>query len=157
MNVDRCIGNISKQIDDTSILEKSNNLEIKEGITPNHKLQNLYTDLVGGIDFKLPEIDGIKSLLIFLDYFYNKFNEIKKMANFKLSRKVEIYYLMIEQLLKMNIDKNDNETFKTLEKYFFEEDFFTAFLMKLIKLENSLFVEKFSFFTRVSIYYFYVF
>ena len=143
--------NISNQINDNPKEEKSNGLVIKEGTTPTNKLQTIYTNLVGGIDIKLPEIDGIKSLLILLDYFYNKFYEIKEPPSFILSRKVEIYYLVIEQLLKMNIDQNDNETFKTLEQYFFDEDFFTAFLIKLAKLNNSLFVEKFSFFSKVSL------
>ena len=151
MSTRKPIDNNLNQINDNSYLQKSNELEIKEGITPNNKLQTIYTNLVGGIDIKLPEIYGIKNLLILLDYFYNKFNEIKDPPSFILSRKVEIYYLVIEKVLKMNIELNDNGTFKTLELYFLDEDFFTAFLIKLTKLNDSLFFEKFSFFSKVSI------
>ena len=102
----------------------------------------------------MPEIDGIKSLLIFLEYFYNKFSEINKTSPHLLSRKSEIFYLIIDQLLKLTIDRNDKSSLKTLEQYFYDKDFFGAFLTKLNKQNNDKFTKNFTFYSKVSIYYF---
>ena len=114
-------------------------------------MHTLYYNLVWCLDLKLPKIDGIKSLLILLEYMYNKFSEIRKIPPHFLSRKNEIFYLLIDQLLKMSIDKRDKETLKTLAQYFYDPDFFSSFLLMINKLKNALFIEKFSFFSKVSI------
>ena len=141
--------NLMNQIYDISLLDEPVNLEIVEGIPPNRKLQAIYYNIVWGVELRLPQIDGIKSLLILLDYFYSKFNEIRKISPHLLSRKNEIFYLIIDQLLKVSINKKDKEVLKTLEQYFYDQDFFNCFLIKLNKLNNSLFTEKFSFFSKV--------
>ena len=152
--------NILNQLYDISLLDEPVNLETINGIPPNRKLQTIYYNLVWGVELRLPEIDGIKSLLIFLDYFYSKFNDIRKISPHLLSRKNEIFYLIIDQLLKLSINKKDKEVLKTLEQYFYDQDFFGCFLIKLNKLKNSLFKEKFSFFSKVRIniiLHFYIF
>lgn len=146
--------NILKSIYDISLLDEPVNLETIDGIPPTRKLQTIYFNLLWAVDIKLPEIDGIKSLLIFLEYFYNKFSEISKTSPHLLSRKSEIFYLIIDQLLKLTIDKNDKSSLKTLEQYFYDKDFFGAFLTKLNKQNNDKFTKNFSFYSKVSIYYF---
>ena len=148
---DKSKDNIMKQIYDISLLDEPVNLETIDGIPPNRKLHTIYYNLVWGLELRLPKIDGIKSLLILLEYMYNKFSEIRKMSPHFLSRKNEIFYLLIVQLLKMPIDKKDKETLKILAQYFYDPDFFSSFLLIINKLKNSLFIEKFSFFSKVSI------
>lgn len=145
--------NLLKQLYDISLIDEPVNLETKNGIPPNRKLQAIYYNLVWGVDLKLPKIDGINSLLIFLDYFYSKFNEVRKISPYLLSRKNEIFYLINEQLLRLHIDKNEKDTLKTLEQYFYDQDFFSSFLIRLNKLNNALFQEKYSFFSKVSLFF----
>lgn len=71
-----------------------------------------------------------------------------------LSRKNEIYYLIIEQLFKLEIDRKDKDYLKTLEQYFYDKEFFSSFLLILNKKNNDVFKEKFSFYSKVSIYYY---
>ena len=143
---------ILKQLYDISLLDEPVNLETIDGILPNRKLHTIYYNLVWGLDLNLPKIDGIKSLLILLEYIYNKFSEMRKISPHLISRKNEIFYLLIEQLLKISFDKIDKGSLKTLEDYFYDSDFFSSFLLMLNKLNNTLFTEKFSFFSKVSKY-----
>ena len=156
MNSDKYKDNIMKQIYDISLLDEPVNLETINGIPPNRKLHTIYYNLVWGIEINFPKIDGIKSLLILLEYIYNKFSEIRKMPPYFLSRKNEIFYLLIDQLLIMPIDKKDKETLKILAQYFYDADFFSSFLLMINKLNNSLFIEKFSFFSKVSLNKYYI-
>ena len=140
---------ILKQIYDISLLDEPINLETIDGIPPNRKLHSIYYNLIWGCELKLPKIDGIKSLLILLEYIYNKFSETPKISPHLLSRKNEIFYLLIEQLLKIPIDKKDKETLKFLAQYFYDPDFFSSFLLILNKLNNALFIKKFTFFSKI--------
>lgn len=153
MHSDKSKENILKQLYDISLLDEPVNLETIDGIPPNRKLHTIYYNLVWGLEPKLPKIDGIKSLLILLEYMYNKFSEVRKISPHLISRKNEIFYLLIDQLLKIPFDKIDKENVKVLEQYFYDSDFFSSFLLMLNKLKNVLFNEKFSFFSKVSIYY----
>jgi hypothetical protein len=76
--------------------------------------------------------------------------EARKISPHLLSRKTEIFYLLIEQILKFHIDEKDKDSLKTLEQFFYEEDFFASFLIKLNKLNNSHFTKKFLIFSKVS-------
>lgn len=152
MNMNKTKDNIFKQIYDISQLDEPVNLETKDGIIPNRKLQILYYNLIWGVELKLPQIDGIKSLLILLNYIYNKIYDIRKISPNMLSRKNEIYYLIIEQLFKLTIDKKDKDFLKTLEQYFYDKEFFSSFLLILNKKNNAVFKEKFSLYSKVSIY-----
>ena len=142
---------ILEKIYDLSQLDEPVNLETKEGILPNRKLQVIYYNLLWVVDPKLPKIDGIKSLLILLDYVYNKFDDIRKISPHLLARKNETFYLIIDQIFNSYIDKKDKDSLKNLEQYFYDNDFFTSFLIMLNKKNNSVFKEKFSFFSKVSI------
>lgn len=146
--------NLLKQIYDISLLDEPEplNLEYIEGKTLNNKLKNIYFNLIREKDVEIPKIDGIKSLLILLDYLIDKFNNLQKISPHLLSKKNEVYFLLIEQLLKMPFDKKDKEILETLEKYFYDQDFFISFLMILNKQNNSMFIENLSFFSKVSIY-----
>ena len=81
---------IYKELYDISFLDEPVNLETKDGILPNRKLHILYFNLLWKVEFKLPQIDGIKSLIILLEYFYNKFNENQKTSPNLISRKFEV-------------------------------------------------------------------
>ena len=140
-----------KELYDISVLDEPINLETIDGITPNRKLHTLYFNLLWKADFKIPKIDGIKSLIILLEYFYNRFNEIRKTSPNLISRKFEVYYFLIKQLLNIKIDNLDKTTFKSLEQYFFDKDFFSCFLLTLNQLNNKHFFDKFSFYSKVSI------
>ena len=142
-----------KELYDISELDEPINLETIDGITPNRKLHTLYFNLLWKADFKIPKIDGIKSLIILLEYFYNRFNEIRKTSPNLISRKFEVYYFLIKQLLNIKIDNLDKTTFKSLEQYFFDKDFFSCFLLTLNQLNNKHFFDKFSFYSKVSINY----
>lgn len=148
--------NLLKQIYDFSLLDEPEplNLELIEGKNLNSKLKNIYLNLVMEKDVKMPKLDGIKSLLILLDYLVEKFNKLPKLSPHLSSRKNEIYSLLIEQLLKISFDKKDKEILKAIEKYFYEQDFFISFLMILNKQNNVMFIENLSFFSKVSIYIF---
>ena len=140
-----------KELYDISVLDEPINLETIDGITPNRKLHTLYFNLLWKADFKIPKIDGIKSLIILLEYFYNRFNEIRKTSPNLISRKFEVYYFLIKQLLNIKFDNLDKTTFKSLEQYFFDKDFFSCFLLTLNQLNNKHFFDKFSFYSKVSI------
>ena len=142
--------NLLRQFYDISLLDEPVNLEPINDIPQNRKLQTIYFNLLWGIELKLPKIDGINSLIIFLEYFNNKFSETRKISPHLLSRKTEIYYLLIEQLFEFHIDEKDKNTLKSLEQFFYEEDFFTSFLIKLNKLNYSHFTKKFLLFSNVS-------
>ena len=141
---------IYKELYDISFLDEPINLETKDGILPNRKLHILYFNLLWKVEFKLPQIDGIKSLIILLEYFYNKFNENQKTSPNLISRKFEVYYILIKQLLNIDIDNIDKSNFKTLGHYFFDKDFFSCFLLTLNKLNNKNFFKKFTSFSKVS-------
>ena len=141
---------IYKDLYDISDLDEPVNLETKDGIPPNRKLHVLYFNLVWKVEFKLPKIDGIKSLIILLEYFYNKVNGISKISPNLIARKIEIYYILIKQLLKIKIDNLEKTFLKSLEQYFFDKEFFTCFLMVLNNLNNTKFFEKFSSYSKVS-------
>ena len=142
-----------KELYDISVLDEPINLETIDGITPNRKLHTLYFNFLWKADFKIPKIDGIKSLIILLEYFYNRFNEIRKTSPNLISRKFEVYYFLIKQLLNIKFDNLDKTTFKSLEQYFFDKDFFSCFLLTLNQLNNKHFFDKFSFYSKVSINY----
>ena len=144
--------NILKTVYDMSLLDEPVNLETIEGIPPTRKLQTIFFNLIWGIDVKFPKIEGIKSLLIFLEYIYNKFSEISKISPHLISRKTEIYYHLIVQILNLNIDKNDKTNFKDFEQFFYDKDFFGTFLTILNRQNNKKFKDKFSFFSKVRIY-----
>ena len=152
MLMDKSKDNILKSIYDMSLLDEPVNLETLQGIPPTRKLQTIYFNLIWGNDAKLPKIDGIKSLLIFLEYFYIKFSEISKKSPHLISRKTEIYYLLIDQLLNLDIDQNDKTSIKDLEQYFYDRDFLSCFLTILNRQNNKKFKDKFSFFSKVRIY-----
>ena len=57
---------IYKELYDISALDVPINLETKDGITPNRKLHTLYYNFLWKADFKIPKIDGIKSLIVLL-------------------------------------------------------------------------------------------
>ena len=136
---------------DISSLDSPVNLETKDGILPNRKLQILYFNLIWNVELKLPKLDGIKSLIVLLEYFYNKFNEITKTSPNLISRKYEVYYILIKELLNIEIEKLDSSSWKSLGQYFFDKDFFTCFLLTLNKLNNKNFFRKFISFSKVSI------
>ena len=142
-----------KELYDISVLDEPINLETIDGITPNRKLHTLYFNLLWKADFEIPKIDGIKSLIILLEYFYNRFNEIRKTSPNLISRKFEVYYFLIKQLLNIKFDNLDKTTFKSLEQYFFDKEFFSCFLLTLNQLNNKHFFDKFSFYSKVSINY----
>jgi hypothetical protein len=142
---------IYKELYDISVLDVPINLETKDGIPPNRKLHTLYYNLLWKVDFKIPKIDGIKSLIVLLEYFYNKFNQISKISPNIISRKFEVYFLLIKQLLNIKINENDKTSLKYLEQYFFDKDFFSCFLLTLNQLNNKHFFDKFSFYSKVSI------
>ena len=144
--------NILKTVYDMSLLDEPVNLETIEGIPPTRKLQTIFFNLIWGIDVKLPKIEGIKSLLIFLEYIYKKFREISKISPHLISRKTEIYYHLIVQILNLNIDKNDKTNFKDFEQFFYDKDFFGTFLTILNRQNNKIFKEKFLLFSKVRIY-----
>ena len=139
-----------KELYDISVLDEPINLETIDGITPSRKLHTLYYNLLWKADFKIPKIDGIKSIIILLEYFYNKFNNIRKTSPNLISRKFEVYYFLIKQLLNIKNDNFDKTSFKSLEQYFFDKDFFSCFLISLNKLNNKNFFKKFSSFSKVS-------
>ena len=142
---------ILKELYDISLLDEPVNLETSHGIPQNRKLQIIYFNLLWGIELKLPKIDGINSLFILLNYFNIKFKEIKKLSPYLLSRKNEIFYLFIEQLLNFSLEENKKIIYKNIEQYFNDKDFFNCFLITNNKLNNSSFFAKFSFFSNVSI------
>ena len=142
---------ILETIYDISQLDEPVNLEIVDGILPNRKLQIIYYNLLWVVDSKVPKIDGIKSLLILLDYIYNKFDDKRKISPHLLARKNEIFYILIERIFNSDINKIDKKSFKKFGQYFYDNDFFTSFLIMLNKKDNSVFKEKFSFFSKVSI------
>ena len=151
MSINKERENIYKELYDITSLDEPVNLEAKEGIPPTRKLQLLYYNLLWKAEFKMPKIDGIKSLLILLEYFYNKFNEMRKISPNLISRKIEIYYILIKQLLNIKIDKFDKTSMKSLEQYFFDKDFFSCFLFMINQLNNKYFFEIFSSFSKVSL------
>ena len=141
--------NILKQIYNISLLDEPINLETIDGIPPSRKLHTIYYNLIWGCELKIPKIDGFKSLLILLEYIYNKFSGDGKISPHLLSRKNEIFYLLIEQVLKISKDKNDNESLKSLAQYFYDPDFLGSFLLILNKLNNALFIKKYAFFSKI--------
>ena len=149
--------NILKQLYDISFLDEPINLETIKGIPQNRKLQIIYFNLIWGVELKLPEIDGAKSLFILIDYFFKKFKEINKISLHLLSRKIDIFYLFIEQLLKLSIEENEEIIYNNIEQYLYDKDFFNCFLITMNKLSNSSFIEKFSFFTKVSFLLLFIF
>lgn len=142
-----------KELYDISVLDEPINLETIDGITPNRKLHTLYYNLLWKVDFKIPKVDGIKSLIILLEYFYNKFNDIRKVSPNLISRKFDVYYFLIRQLLNIKNDNFDKTSFKSLEQYFFDKDFFSCFLLTLNQLNNKHFFDKFTLYSKVSITY----
>ena len=151
MSINKEREKIYKDLYDLYSLDEPVNLETKDGILPNRKLHILYFNLLWKVDFKLPKLDGIKSLIILLECFYNKFFETRKTSANLISRKFEVYFLIIKQLLNIEIDKNDTSSWKSLEQYFFDKDFFSCFLISLNKLNNKNFFKKFSSFSKVSL------
>jgi len=151
MSINKERENIYKELYDITSLDEPVNLETKDGIPPNRKLQVLYFNLLWKAEFKMPKIDGIKSLLILLEYFYNKFSEMTKTSPNLISRKIEIYYLLIKQLLNIKFEKLDKSSLKSLEQYFFDKDFFSCFLFMINRLNNKYFFEIFSSLSKVSI------
>ena len=141
---------IYKELYDISNVNEPVNLEAIDGIIPNRILRILYFNLIWRVDFKFPKINGIKSLIILLEYFYNKFSDIRVVSPNLISRKNEIYHLLIKQLLNLKFDKLDKTSWSSLEQYFFDQDFFSCFLRTLNKLNNKYFFEKFSFYSKVS-------
>ena len=135
---------------DISSLDLPVNLEIRDGILPNRKLQILYFNLLWNVELKLPKLDGIKSLVILLEYFYNKFNEITRTSPNLISRKFEVYLILIKELLNIEVETIDKSNWKSLGIYFFDKDFFTCFLLTLNKLNNKNFFKKFTSFSKVS-------
>lgn len=149
MIADKAKDNILKQIYNISLLDEPINLETIDGIPPSRKLHTIYYNLIWGCELKIPKIDGFKSLLILLEYIYSKFSVDGKIPPHLLSRKNEIFYLLIEQILKLSTDKNDNESLKSLAQYFYDPDFLGSFLLILNKLNNALFIKKYSFFSKI--------
>ena len=143
--------NILKQLYDISFLDEPINLETIKGIPQNRKLQIIYFNLLWGVELKLPEIDGAKSLFILIEYFFKKFKEINKISLYLLSRKIDVFYLFIERLLKLSVEENEEIIYNNIEQYLYDKDFFNCFLITINKLSsNSSFIEKFSFFSKVS-------
>ena len=151
MSINKEREKIYKELYDLYSLDEPVNLETKDGILPNRKLHILYFNLLWKVDFKLPKLDGIKSLTIFLEYVYNKFFEMKKTSPNLIARKFEVYFQIIKQLFTFEIEKTDISSWKSLEQYFFDKDFFSCFLKALNKLNNKNFFNKFSYFSKVSI------
>ena len=149
MIADKAKDNILKQIYNISLLDEPINLETIDGIPPSRKLHTIYYNLIWGCELKIPKIDGFKSLLILLEYIYSKFSVDCKIPPHLLSRKNEIFYLLIEQILILSTDKNDNESLKSLSQYFYDPDFLGSFLLILNKLNNALFIKKFAFFSKI--------
>ena len=149
--------NILKQLYDISFLDEPINLETIKGIPQNRKLQIIYFNLIWGVELKLPEIDGAKSLFILIDYFFKKFKEINKISLHLISRKIDIFYLFIEQLLKLSIEENEEIIYNNIEQYLYDKDFFNCFLITMNKLSNSSFIEKFTFFSKVSFLLLFIF
>ena len=149
--MDKTIENIYTSLYDISQIDEPLNLETKDGIEPTRKLNIIYFNLLWKAELKLPKIESIKNLLILLEYFYNKFNDIRKVSPYLIGRKTEIYYLLIERILKLDINKNDKKVVKNLEQYFCDKEFFSCFLKILNSKNNSVFKEKFLFFSRVSL------
>ena len=149
MIADKAKDNILKQIYNISLLDEPINLETIDGIPPSRKLHTIYYNLIWGCELKIPKIDGFKSLLILLEYIYSKFSVDCKIPPHLLSRKNEIFYLLIEQILELSTDKNDNESLKSLSQYFYDPDFLGSFLLILNKLNNALFIKKFAFFSKI--------
>lgn len=149
--MDKTIENIYTSLYDISQIDEPLNLETKDGIEPTRKLNIIYFNLLWKAELKLPKIESIKNLLILLEYFYNKFNDIRKVSPYLIGRKTEIYYLLIERILKLDINKNDKKVVKNLEQYFCDKEFFSCFLKILNSKNNSVFKEKFLFFSKVSL------
>ena len=155
MSINKEREKIYKELYDISSIDEPVNLETIDGIPPTRKLNALYFNLLWKVDFKLPEIDGIKSLIILLEFFYNKFSDIRKISPNLISRKFDIYCLLIKQLLNIKKEQLDKSGLKSLEQYFFDKDFFSCFLKLLNHLKNTIFFEKFTVFSKVSPQYIY--
>lgn len=128
------------------------NFDTLDNITLNQKLESIFYNLIyNNTDIKLiPKINNTKNLLILLEFFFNKLNDIATIANV-IEKKNDIFKYLSETLIKNleNItEKNDQEK---IAQYFYNLNFFEIMIQTLNEQDISLFKEKFALFINVSI------
>lgn len=146
-----------------SEIEKNNEIiELKEplnfdGLETNYLnkiLEKIYTDLFISGELKIPKFKNSNSLLIFLEYLIDKFNnmESEKMISPKvLSIKSRIMEEISEEILEYIGKISESSLPEKLVKFLSDEDFFKSFLEKLDDDKNaSSFNKKFKELSKVS-------
>jgi len=128
------------------------NFDTLDNITLNQKLESIFYNLIyNNTDIKLiPKINNTKNLLILLEFFFNKLNDIATIANV-IEKKNDIFKYLSETLIKNLeniIEKNDQEK---IAQYFYNLNFFEIMIQTLNEQDISLFKEKFALFINVSI------
>ena len=147
---EKSIDNLIKEHYDLSSINQPLNLDGKKNDYPDSSLQIIFFNLLWGTEINFPKFENSNSVLSLLDYLFEKFNDFEKVSPFILARKKEIFYLISDELLKYIGDKNEINLPKKISKYFYDKDFFTAFLIKLSKKSNKKFKEKFLQLSNVS-------
>ena len=149
---EKSIDNLLKDHYDLALIDQPLNLDNKKDDYPNRSLQIIFFNLLWGTEINFPKFENSNSVLSLLDYLLEKFNVFEKVSPFILERKKEIFYLVSDELLKYIGDKNEKNLPKKISKYFYDKDFYTAFLIKLNKKSNKKFKEKFLELSTVSIH-----
>jgi len=144
--------NIAKNLNDISLIEEQINSEIKEITTIDKNLETIYLNLLNGTEIILPKFNGAPNFFLFFDFFFNRINADKAyIENYVKTN--EIMNVLIEELLNNLEKKNEKIYQEKLGQYFYDINFFSIFLDKLIKKQDiPLFKEKFLIVSNVSIY-----
>ena len=143
----------SKNLNDINLLIQQTDLNNKEDILTDKKMQTLFFNLLNNAEIILPKINSFSNYMIFLNYIFKEF-QVNEISSIELSRKNEILNLLAEELINqaMKIDHIIDK--EKLVQYFYDKNFFSFFLENWQKNEDiSLFKGIFSRFIEVSKYF----
>ena len=141
-------------LDDKTLLEEKANLETKEEITSDIKLDDIFYNFLNNIENKIPKINDRENLLIYLEYFFNKYKEDNSSPDEVLLRKKQFLILLVGQLIDNIEDMTEKVFQEKMEQYFYDKKFFDIFFEILIKKDDiSVFKQKIIFVSKVSLKY----
>lgn len=142
----------SKNLNDIYLIIQQTDLNNKEDILTDKKMQTLFFNLLNNTEIILPKINSFSNYMIFLNYIFKEF-QVNEISSIELSRKNEILNLLAEELINQAMKTDHIIDKEKLVQYFYDKNFFSFFLENWQKNEDiSLFKGIFSRFIEVSTY-----
>ena len=142
----------SKNLNDIYLIIQQTDLNNKEDILTDKKMQTLFFNLLNNTEIILPKINSFSNYMIFLNYIFKEF-QVNEISSIELSRKNEILNFLAEELINQAMKTDHIIDKEKLVQYFYDKNFFSFFLENWQKNEDiSLFKGIFSKFIEVSTY-----